>query len=135
MPEGAMNEAETKAGPKGAGRRAGGKAGGAGAGGGKTGGARAGGAKAAGAKAGGAKAAGAKAGGGLDPVLVRMLARAMWRANANLPEDASAEARTAAWEGAREGALQTARAVLRQLQARGVTMTAPANAAEPAGAD
>lgn len=115
-----MSEAETKAGPKGAGRRAGGKAGGAGAGAGRG-------------KAGGAKAGGAKAGGALDPVLVRMVARAIWRAGADLPEDASPEARTAAWEAAREGAMQTARAVVRHLQSRGVTMTAPA--AEAAAAD
>jgi hypothetical protein len=60
----------------------------------------------------------------------------MWRVSADLPGDADPAARTAAWQAAREGAMQTARAVLRQLRARGVTVTAPAKAAdaEPAPA-
>lgn len=92
--------------------------------------------------AGGAKAGGAKAGGGrraaggadgaapkADPALVRMVARALWRVTGGVPEDATPEARTAAWEAAKEGAMQTARALVRQLAARGVTMTAPAGRA------
>jgi hypothetical protein len=88
----------------------------------------AGGAKAGG--AGGRKAAGAAAAAPkADPALVRMVARALWRVTGGVPEDATPEARTAAWESAKEGAMQTARALVRQLTARGVTMTVPAGRA------
>ncbi len=86
----------------------------------------------AGAKAGGGRKAAAAAGGAApkaDPALVRMVARALWRVTGGVPEDATPETRTAAWEAAREGAMQTARALLRQLAAKGVTVAAPAGRA------
>lgn len=81
-----------------------------------------------------AKAAKAAGGGGegkgagrkADPVLVRMVARALWRVGGSVPEDATPEARTAAWEAAKDASMATAKALVRQLAAKGVVMTAPA---------